>query len=417
MLPVSSQFRQDQWAVLKLPQFRSYAASRSCAGAAMTLLQATVAWQVYDLTGSALNLGLIGLVQFVPALAMSLVAGAVADAYDRRKVLLLAQTVPMLASASVLVAIVTGFISVPFLYAVVFCTALAQSFENPARQAILPAILPRELFSRAIMLNSVVQSLSLATGPSLGGLLIAAGGVQLAYSAHLVLLILSIAAMLTLRMPTRVSGPARGVNLTVIREGVAFVWHRPVVLGAMTLDMFAVVFGGAKALLPVYARDILNAGPTGYGILSSSLEAGSLVMALTLVALPTPRKTGLTLLTSVAAYGIATTVFGASSWFPLSVISYMAVGMADQLSVVMRQTTIQLNTPDELRGRVTAVNQTFIATSNQLGAVESGFVAAISGSPEFAVVSGGLVCLLVVATIAWRIPELRVYQAHLKSEA
>ena len=412
---MASQFRQEQLAVLRLPQFRSYVVSRACASAAITMLQATIAWQVYEITGSPFDLGLIGLAHFIPALLLSVVGGAVADTYDRRNVLVLAQVVPLLASLIILAAIFGGFISVGLLYVVVFFTASALSFENPARQAILPAILPRELFSRAIMLNSVSQSFSMATGPALGGLLIWWGGVQLAYAAHVVLLVVSIAAMLTLRVPTREPGTGRGVTVEAIREGIVYVFHRPVVLGAMTLDMFAVIFGGAKALLPVYAKDILDAGPAGYGILSSSLEAGSLVMALALVTLPTPKRTGLTLLASVAAFGVATIVFGASTWFPLSVVAYMAVGMADQLSVVMRQTTIQLSTPDELRGRVTAVNMTFISTSNQLGAVESGFLAGLT-NPVFAVVAGGVACLGVVAAVAWRIPELRTYRADVKDD-
>jgi MFS family permease len=182
-------------------------------------------------------------------------------------------------------------------------------------------------------------------------------------------------------------------------------------LGAMTLDMFAVIFGGAKALLPIYAVDILHTDAGGYGVLSASLEVGALLMAVALVALPTPTQTGRTLLASVAAFGLATVVFGASSSMVLSVLAYAAVGAADQVSMVMRQNTIQLATPDELRGRVTAVNFVFVNASNQLGAVESGVVAAVTNA-VFAVVSGGLACLSVVGFIAWKIPELRRYRAN-----
>jgi hypothetical protein len=199
------------------------------------------------------------------------------------------------------------------------------------------------------------------------------------------------------------------VELAAIREGLAFVWHRPVLLGAMTLDMFAVLFGGARALLPVNATDVLHTDAVGYGVLSASLEVGTLIMALVLVTLPPPTNTGRVLLASVAAFGLATIVFGASVSLPLSVLAYAMVGMADQVSMVMRHNTIQLNTPDALRGRVTAVSSVFISASNELGALESGLVAAAAGA-VFAVVSGGVACMGVVGVITWRIPSLRRYQ-------
>jgi MFS family permease len=219
-------------------------------------------------------------------------------------------------------------------------------------------------------------------------------------------------AMLTLvplHIPV-IKGAGR-IQIAAIREGLAFVWNRPVLLSAMTLDMFAVLFGGARALLPVYAVDVLHADALGYGVLSASLEAGTLVMALILIILPTTTHTGRILLISVAAFGLATVLFGASSSLPLSVAAYGLVGMADQVSMVMRHNTIQLDTPDALRGRVTAVNSVFISASNELGALESGLVATAT-SAVFAVVSGGIACLIVVALIAWRVPALRRYQTH-----
>ncbi len=195
----------------------------------------------------------------------------------------------------------------------------------------------------------------------------------------------------------------------MIREGVRFVRSRPVILGCMTLDMFAVIFGGATALLPVYATEILHVGPRGYGLLSSALEVGALLTSLVLIARPPIRHAGRALLVAVGVFGIATIVFGLSRSFPLSLAAYMLVGVADQVSVVMRSTAIQLSTPDELRGRVSAVNLLFIGASNQLGAAESGFVAAAT-SATFAVVSGGLAALCVLAVVVWRIPELRAYR-------
>jgi hypothetical protein len=203
------------------------------------------------------------------------------------------------------------------------------------------------------------------------------------------------------------------VRWQAIREGLVFVRRQDVVLGCMTLDLFAVLFGGATALLPIYANEILHVGARGYGILSASLEMGALAMSLLLVMLPPIRRAGPVLLATVTLYGVATIVFGLSRWFPLSVAAYMAAGMADQVSVVLRGTAIQLSTPDALRGRVSAVNMIFIGGSNQLGAAESGFVAALTSAP-FAVVSGGIGCLLVVAIVALRIPALRRYRTDVR---
>jgi hypothetical protein len=221
------------------------------------------------------------------------------------------------------------------------------------------------------------------TGPVVGGALIYWQGLGIAYAAHLALILASIVLLYPVHAP-RVSGHTRaGVHLDAIREGFAYVRSRPVILGAMSLDMFAVIFGGAKALLPIYAVHSLRAGAAGYGVLVASMEA----------------------------FGLATIAFGLSRWLPLSIVAYAAVGVADQVNMVMRLNTIQLSIPDDLRGRVTAVNYVFVNASNQIGGLESGVVATLTSAP-FAVVSGGLACLAVVAFIAWRIPELRSYQAH-----
>jgi MFS family permease len=396
-------------AVLRLPAFGSYATSNAASSTAMALLQAVILWQAYAISHSTLTLAMVGLVGFVSALLSSLVGGAVVDAYDRRLVLFVSQIIPGLGSLAMLAAILTDHVSVESIYALVLVTGLASSFEHPARQAILPAIVPRRLFSRALTFNSALSSVTSVTGPALGGVLIAVGGVGHAYAVHAVLIGVAMLTLVPLHVPV-IKGAGR-IQIAAIREGLAFVWNRPVLLSAMTLDMFAVLFGGARALLPVYAVDVLHADALGYGVLSASLEAGTLVMALILIILPTTTHTGRILLISVAAFGLATVLFGASSSLPLSVAAYGLVGMADQVSMVMRHNTIQLDTPDALRGRVTAVNSVFISASNELGALESGLVATAT-SAVFAVVSGGIACLIVVALIAWRVPALRRYQTH-----
>jgi MFS family permease len=401
----------DLAAVLQVPAFRRYSISRIAAAISQSMLQAIIAWQVFELSNSALDLGLVGLVRFVPALALSLVSGVIVDTYDRQKVLMAAQAVPGVTSAIMLAAILTGQASLPLVYVLVFFVGVASAFEGPARQTMIPGLVPRHLFSRAMTFNSTLQSLSAVTGPAIGGGVIALQGLGLAYGAHLALVLVAIIVL----APVRVAPPSRspshtGVRLDAIREGLAYLRDQPVVLGAMTLDMFAVLFGGAKALLPIYAVDVLHADAAGYGILTASLDIGSLIAATFMVTLPAPKHTGRALLLSVVAYGLATMVFGLSTWLPFSVLMYAAVGAADQVSVVMRLNTIQLTIPDELRGRVTAVNFVFVNASNQIGGLESGLVAAVT-SAVFAVVSGGAACLLVAGVISARIPQLRRYEA------
>jgi MFS family permease len=374
----------------------------------MTLLRSTVYWHVFALTRSEAALGWIGLAQFVPSLALTLAGGMAADAYDRRTVIRLAQ-LPYVVTASLLCwATWQGTISVPLLYAAVFANAVSFAFDSPARQAFLPTLVPLEEFPRAVTFSSTAAALAFATGPALGGLLIAAAGVEAAYAGYVVLVALNLIGLGFVH-PLRSEATRRAPSWQAVREGLTFLRQSPVVLGCMALDMFAVILGGATALLPVYANEILAVGPRGYGLLTASLEIGALAMSLVLLLRRPVGRAGPALLVAVALYGLATIGFGLSRSFPLSVALYMLAGAADQVSVVMRQTAIQLSTPDALRGRVSAVNMIFISASNQLGAVESGFLAAAT-SATFAVVSGGIGCLLVVAFTAWKLPELRSYR-------
>jgi MFS family permease len=394
-------------AIWRVGLFRDYTISRASNGLATGLLQALILWQVYAISGSPLSLGIVGLVAFAASLVSSVVGGAIVDTYDRRAVLLIAQVVPGLTSVGMLGAIATQHVSLELIYLLVLISGVAAALEYPASQAILPGVVPRELYARALTVNSAASSLTQVTGPALGGVLIALGGVGAAYIGHVVLVTVAMLTLLPLKVPNERGGGR--VDLALIREGLDYVRRRPVLLGAMTLDMFAVLFGGARALLPVYAVDVLHTDAVGYGILSASLDAGTLLMALVLLALPIPRQPGKVLLIAVALFGLATMAFGISTALPLSVLAYAAVGMADQVSMVMRHTMIQVTTPDALRGRVTGVSSIFISASNELGALESGLVAAATSS-VFAVVSGGIACLIVVALITWGIPSLRRYE-------
>jgi MFS family permease len=400
--------RSDQLAVFRQASFAFYVASRFFSGVALSLLRAAILWHVYELSGSAFQLGLIGLVQFLPALGLSLIGGAVADTHDRLRIAMTAQIAPLVCSAALCLVTLSGAVGLPIIYALVFLVAVATAFENPARMALLPLLVPREMFPRAVTVYSTVAAFSLGTGPVVMGFASAWAGIGTAYAVHAGLMIASIAALsrVTLLLP---QSERSAVTWRAIKEGVSFVRRTQVVLGCMTLDMFAVIFGGAVALLPIYAKEILKVGEFGYGLLAASLEIGAFMMSIVLVLAPTVQRAGRLLLIAVAVFGLATIVFGFSRSFPLSIAAYMIVGMADQVSVVMRGTAIQLSTPDALRGRVSSVNMIFIGASNQLGAVESGFVAALT-SATFAVVSGGIGCLIVLAIVALKLPELRRYR-------
>jgi MFS family permease len=393
---------------LREPDFRLYLVSRLLSGSAMTLLQAAIAWQVYQISGSALQLGLLGLARFLPALGMSLIAGAIADRYDRRVIVMAAQVAPFLCSLSLLIATRADAAGLPLIYGLVLLIALASAFENPARQALLPQIVPRGIFLNAVTVSSTVQQFAFVAGPVVGGVVIGSTGVDGAYAIHVAMVAGAVVSLAFLH-PRGEQGERRAVSIASITEGVQFVFRRQPLLGSMALDMFAVIFAGATALLPIYAEEILEAGPRGYGLLTSAQGVGALLMSLVMVALPPVKRTGLVLLLSVAGYGVATMAFGLSRSFPLSLLAYGMCGVTDQISVIMRQTTIQLATPDELRGRVSSVSSLFIGASNQVGSIESGVVAALTNA-TFAVVSGGAACIGVVALIAAKMPELRSYQ-------
>jgi MFS family permease len=400
--------RHDPLEALRQPPFVFYTISRVLSAVGQSLLQAVLAWQVYDLTGSALDLGLLGLARFLPALASSLIGGAVADSYDRRKVMVLAKSVPLACVALLTAATFGGWARLELIFGVAMLSGFASAFEGPARQALLPAIVRPETFENAVTVSNTLQKLGSVSGPAVAGSLIAVAGLGWAYAFYCVVIVLSILPLFLLRN-VRLAAGGRSVSIAAIKEGVQFVLHRQVLLGAMSLDMFAVIFGGAQALLPVYATDVLNAGPEGYGILYSSIQVGAFAMSAVMVMRPPVKRTGQTLVYSVIAFGLLTVAFGLSRNFYLSVLLYGLIGAADQVSVVMRQTTLQMATPDELRGRVSSVHSVFTGASSQIGAIESGFVAAIT-SATFAVVSGGAAAVAIAIAVAAKMPQLYNYE-------
>ena len=396
--------------VLANRDVRFFVASRYFSAASQTLLRTTIAWHVFEITGSAFWLGFIGIVQFLPVLPMSLLAGAVADAYDRRRVALLAQGIALVCSTLLWLAASQGHVPIGLIFGIVFLVSIANAFENPARSAILPTLVPRALFVNAVTLHATAQNLAWMSGPVLTGFLIDLYSLNAAYAVNAALLFVGLVLLAFVRAPAS-HEEKRRVTWAAIREGISFVRHRSVIWSCMTLDLFAVIFAGATALLPIYANEILGVGARGYGILSASLEMGTFLMAAILLIAPPIVRPGRALLYAVGVYGLATIVFGFSRWFPLSIAAFALAGMADQVSMVSRSTIIQLSTPDALRGRVNSVNMIFINASNQLGIAESGFLAAVTNA-VFSVVAGGFACLGVLGVVGAKVPALARYHVH-----
>ena len=381
--------------------------ARLASTAAQQMLMVAVGWQMYELTHSAWDLGLVGLYQFVPALMFTLVAGHAADRMHRGRIIaacLVAQAVVAL----VLLAATAGWAQAgswlgrDLLLGLSVVLGLARAFQMPAQQALAPLLVPAPLLPRATAFNSAGTEVAVIGGPALGGLVFVAGAGAV-YGVCLSLLLL--AAVLALRLRYRHVAPAHEpVTLASVSAGLTFVWRSKLLLGAVSLDLFAVLLGGATALLPMFAKDILQVGPWGLGLLRAAPAVGALLMSLVLTRWSIERGVGHKLLAAVAVYGLCMLAFGLSTSFVLSLLVLAISGAADMVSVVIRMTLVQLETPDEMRGRVSAVNSIFIGASNQLGEFESGATAAWLG-PVGSVVLGGVGTLLVAA--AW----LRLFPA------
>ena len=367
--------------------------ARLAAVLAQQMLMVAVAWQMYDLTGSAWDLGLVGLFQFVPALLLTLPAGHLVDKLRRGRIFALC----MLAQGGVALLLVLAtegaFISRELILGLSILLGAARAFQMPSQQALLPMLVPTHLLERAVTLGSTGMQAGVICGPALGGLIYAAGPAWV-YGVAGGLLLIAFGLMLSVHDPFLPS--TEPTTLASVLAGVQFVWQNKLLLGATSLDLFAVLLGGATALLPIYARDILHTGPEGLGLLRAAPAAGALLMSLLLLRWPIQRKVGTWLLGSVAVFGLATVVFGLSEHFGLSLLALAITGAFDNISVVMRMTLVQLETPNEIRGRVSAVNSIFIGASNQLGEFESGATAALFGAVG-SVVLGGVGTLAVAA--------------------
>jgi MFS family permease len=384
-------------AVLRNRDFTFFLAARFLATLAVQMQTVAVGWQVYSVTRDPLDLGLVGLSQFLPFVLLILPAGHVADNHDRRRVLAACFTLEAVCALLLLAFAARGLDSARPVFAVMVLFGVARAFAMPAGQALLPNLVPREQFGTAVALNSSTWQVATIAGPALGGVVYLLGA-PVVYASVAVLLAVSVGLLLGLRRGGGHAQPTEPPGWYTLLSGLRFVRsHRPV-LGAISLDLFAVLFGGAVALLPVYAKDILQVGTVEYGFLRSAAAVGGAVMALLLTRFPLRRRVGRTLFIAIATFGIGTIVFGLSRNYYLSLAALTVLGAADMISVYVRSNVVPLATPDTMLGRVTAVEMVFIGASNELGAFESGAVAWFIG-PVATVVLGGVATLAVCA--AW----------------
>jgi MFS family permease len=387
----------------------------SITGSQMQLV--TINWHVYLLTHSAAALGLVGLVRVVPIVLCSLAGGVVADAFDRKRLMLATQTTMLLSAAALAAVTALGLRHVWPIYLLTALSSAATAFDNPARQALLPSLVPEEVFPNAVSLGFVAFQVAMVIGPVLGGLVLARFGPAAVYAINAASFLAVIAAVLLIRASGKGKGGEAGrVSLEALKEGLKFVLATPIMVQTMALDFVATFFASANALLPIFAQNILHVGAHGYGLLAGASAFGAVVTGLLLARHHDWPRPGLTILVSVAVYGAATVVFGLSHAYWLSLLLLALSGAADTVSTVIRQTIRQLITPDRLRGRMTSVNMIFFMGGPQLGELEAGLVAAVAGAP-FSVVIGGVGCLVAVA-VAWaRATELLRYKFSRRGEA
>ena len=376
--------------------FKLFLCARAATFMAFQMLAVAVGWQIYELTGSAMYLGLVGLAQFMPMFLLTLVVGHVADRYDRRSIARICQAVEGLAAGVLALGSFSGWQSKWSILIIIFIVGGGRAFEGPSLQALLPGLVPIKLFPRAAAWSTSAMQTATIVGPALGGFLYVAGPAVVYATAGVLFLAASV--FIALIRIERVLSKHEPVSIRSLFAGISFIRSRKEILGAISLDLFAVLLGGATALLPIYARDILVTGPWGLGLLRSAPAVGALTMSVFLARRPLRHHVGRSMFIAVAVFGTATIIFALSTSFILSLISLVVLGASDVISVVIRHSLVQIETPDEMRGRVSAVNSMFIGTSNQLGEFESGITASLFGVVP-AVLIGGISTIIIV--IMW----------------
>lgn len=401
--------RPSAWVALQHRDFRLLWLGQLVSIAGTQMSRVAIDWHIYDLTRRPELLGLLGLFRLIPLLLFSLSSGVLADAIDRRKLMLISQSTMLLMAALLAVATWLGVTNVLLIYAIVTLIATASTFDMPARQALIPNLVPKEHLSNALSLNIIVWQVATIVGPTIAGLLIGLrGGPDLVYAIDALSFGAVLLSLLLMRT-RRIEGEKRDVSLSAAIEGLRFVRRTPILFSTMALDFVATFFAGAMTLLPVFAADILRVGPQGLGVLYAAPSIGAVVTGLIMAWIGNVRKQGKVILWAVAIYGLCTAIFGISTSFILSALMLAGLGAADTVSMVIRNTLRQTLTPDALRGRMVAVNQIFFAGGPQLGEIEAGVVAKFLGAAA-SVWTGGLACVVAVGLIALGVPQLRRYE-------
>jgi MFS family permease len=378
------------------------------------MVSVAVGWQIYALTNRAFDLGLVGLVQFIPSLLLALPAGHAADQFNRRRIVVLCQMVECAAVMGLAAGSAAGRLDERAILALIALVSVARASESPSRQAMVPALVPEMLLPQAMAASASAGQVAMIAGPAIGGLLYVAGPAAV-YGSAAVLYVAAVLLMMRVRYEHE-PPPRQPATLATVFAGVSFIRARPVLLGVISLDLFAVLLGGATALLPIFARDILHTGPWGLGLLRAAPAAGALLMSLWLARNGMRGHVGRRMFAAVAGFGVATLVFGVSDLLWLSIGALVALGAFDMVSVVIRSALVQLETPDAMRGRVSAVNAIFINTSNQLGEFESGLLASWLGAVGATLVGGAGTLLVVGLWMLW-FPALRRRKAlHLEPD-
>ena len=373
---------------------------------------AAINWHIYLLTHSALALGLVGACRAVPIILCSLMGGVVADVMDRRRLMMATQTIMLACSATLALVTSGGLKRVWPIFLLTSIASAAWAFDTPARQALMPTLVPLKDFPNAVSLSMLMFQIGLISGPPLAGFLLASHGPGLVYAinaASFVAVILGLALMRTSGRPEKSESEAPRISLQALVEGLRFVWRTPIIVQTMTLDFVATFFASANQLLPIFATDILRVGAQGYGFLAAAPAGGAVISGLVMARLGTLKRQGLIVILSVAVFGAATIVFGLSRVFWFSLLMLALMGAADTVSTILRQTIRQLTTPDNLRGRMTSINMIFFMGGPQLGEVEAGTVAALIGAP-LSVVTGGLGCLIAATLALMAAKNLRRYE-------
>jgi MFS family permease len=386
--------------------FLLYQIERFSIVAALEMQSVAVGWQVYEITRRPIDLGYVGLAQFLPNIFLFLVAGHAADRFNRKRLLLICNVGFAVCSALLIEITRIGPHSVRPIYAVLVLLGIMRAFNSPAGRALLPSLVPIEVFPNAVAWNSSAYHTAAILGPAIGGLVYALfRGPTPVYITSVIACVIATAALARIHVRASVREKEK-VSVRTVLAGLNYIWTHKIIFGSISLDLFAVLLGGAVALLPVYAREILHTGPWGLGLLRAAPGTGASLMAVLLAYQPLRRQVGKTMLFCVAGFGVFTIVFGISHSFVLSLISLMLVGASDMISVVIRGTLVQIATPDAVRGRVNAVDMIFIGASNEFGEFESGVTAQWFGTVP-AVILGGVGTIVVVALWAWLFPELR----------